>query len=62
MINNEMNDIEKLQALEELFNEPTQDEIKRRLNMIGYSDELLSSLTEKQIKHLYYDEFDNYIL
>ena len=57
-----MNDIEKLQALEELFNEPTQDEIKRRLNMIGYSDELLSSLTEKQIKHLYYDEFDNYIL
>ena len=58
MLNNEMNDIEKLQALEELFNEPTQDEIKRRLNMIGYSDEFLSSLTEKQIKHLYYDEFD----
>lgn len=59
MTNNEMNDIEKLQVLEELFNEPTIDEMKKRLNMIWYSDEFLSGLTERQIKHLYYDEFDD---
>lgn len=53
-----MNDIEKLEVLEELF-EPTPYEMEIRLNTIGYDREYLKSLTNDQLRHLYYDEFDD---
>lgn len=53
-----MNDIEKLEVLEELF-EPTPYEMELRLNTIGYDRDYLEYLTNNQLRHLYYDEFDD---
>lgn len=49
-----MNELEQLKILEELF-EPDPNEMELELMNMGYGRDFLESLTNNQLRHLYYD-------
>lgn len=50
-----MNDIDKLEILEQIL-EPTPYEMELDLITVGYDRDFLESLTNDQLRHLYYEE------